>query len=78
MTEQHQLQNLRYFIAVAMPAVEALPILHRADAYDGIAAASRGYDEDLTTAAVETANALRAAEGRQANFIALIFPEPEN
>lgn len=59
---------LLIFLKVALPAIEALETPERADAFDGIAVAADGVDEELARAARATAKAIRDAQALQLSF----------
>jgi hypothetical protein len=63
---------LRKLLEIALPAVESQPAEHRADLYDGIAAACHGLDATAETAALKTASSLREAQSFQLQLRALL------
>jgi hypothetical protein len=65
-------KELAYFIEIAMPAVNALPLPQRADAYYGIASAWAVHDQKLSEQAAAAARLMQQAEASQLTFAALM------
>lgn len=65
-------KQLAYLIEVAMPAINALPLRQRADAYMGISAAWSNHNQELSQRAADAADAMHEAEARQLTFAAML------
>lgn len=64
----HRLIRVRALIELALPNLDALPPVQRADVFEGIADVTRDLDPEMNAMALRIASQLRDAELQQLNF----------
>lgn len=69
---EHNRLMLRALVKVALPAIESAPIAERADAFEGIAIACAGVDDEIARTAGDAANSIREAMSNQLLFRQLL------